>query len=224
MKTKQFVVLFFSIVSIHLSHSQSVRTQDTCLAIYGTGTILVNPEVATINFSLVGLRANVVGGWTYEWEGKEYYFNPLRGAIRQLGNMDTSSHESYGVWPNAVKYINKKDSICIDFVVMLDDPESVGEAVRVLSEAVDAGPPDGRLRISKVSYSVLDESNWRAEAYKKAIDNAREKAESSANTFNFVLGKILFIEEVPSSSLEQFEPSVWLKVTSNVKVVYSIWQ
>jgi hypothetical protein len=212
MKVKTLIVLVSVLLCTHFGHAQDVSIQDTCMIVYGTGTIDADPENVTLNFTFISEVETdpppVPGG----------ILDLFEGLWLDLDMMDTLTFRNYWLWPYTVRHTkkvkHKEDSIKVDFALKLNDLTALTNAISLLSISP--------YWINKISYSC-DETKTRLEAYKMAVDNAIEKADYAASQFNFVKGPIFLIEEIAPSSVEQVEPGVCLRVTSTVKVVFRIW-
>ncbi len=162
--------------------------------VVGTGTVTMSPDIATAQIGVQTFSSEVEPAINENNRKSD----AIQAALRKQGieekDMRTSS---FSIYPQRDYQHNKPDEIIGYQVnntisVIIRDIDSVG---KILQVAIDAGSNN----IYGINFTLDDQEPFENEARVKAIENAREKAESMAEAAGINLGKVLSISESSGS-------------------------
>ncbi len=160
------------------------------LSVVGEGKVEATPDVAFINTGISVSSANTA-------QDAQNQMNKVNNAIidslKRLGiekeHIQTSDYSVYPIYDyesggNEITGYTGNATVRIK----TNDIEQVSDIIQAATEA-------GANQINGTSFSVEDPAKYREEARQKAIDNAKEQAQSLANELGIKLGKVTNIVE-----------------------------
>ena len=162
--------------------------------VVGTGTVTASPDIATAQIGVQTFSSEVEPAINENNRKSD----AIQAALRKQGieekDMRTSS---FSIYPQRDYQHDKPDEIIGYQVnntisVIIRDIDSVG---KILQVAIDAGSNN----IYGINFTLDDQEPFEDEARVKAIEDAREKAESMAEAAGINLGKVLSITESSGS-------------------------
>ena len=186
-----FLMSFFRI-GIPVQVTQNMTTTE--LSVTGEGKVDIVPNTATVD---VGVRVNKAATVDAAQSQINETNNAIIAAMQKLGiekqNIKTSN---YSVYPS-YDYSSGSDEIRgYDGNVTLSiKTKNVDQISQVIAAATESGANE----IQNTRFEVEDPATYRAEARKKAIDNAKEEAQKLAQELGIKLGKVVNIVEHTSS-------------------------
>lgn len=186
-----FIMSYFHI-GVPIQVTQTMTTTE--LSVTGEGKVDIVPNTATVD---VGVRVNKAATVDAAQSQINETNNAIIAAMQKLGiekqNIKTSN---YSIYPS-YDYSNGRDEITgYDGNVTLSiKTTNVDQVSQVIASATEAGANE----IQNTRFEVEDPASYRAEARKKAIDNAKEEAKKLAGDLGIKLGKVVNIVEHNSS-------------------------
>ena len=162
--------------------------------VVGTGTVTASPDIATAQIGVQTFSSEVEPAINENNRKSDAIQATLRKQGIEEKDMRTSS---FSIYPQRDYHHDKPDEIIGYQVnntisVIIRDLDSVGE---ILQAAIDAGSNN----IYGINFTLDDQEPFEDEARVKAIEDAREKAESMAEAAGINLGKVLSISESSGS-------------------------
>ncbi|QQS43529.1 SIMPL domain-containing protein [Candidatus Roizmanbacteria bacterium] len=195
-----FVFVFLmSLLRIGIPVQVTQNMTTTELSVTGEGKVDIVPNTATVD---VGVRVNRAATVDAAQSQINETNNAIIAAMQKLGiekqNIKTSN---YSVYPS-YDYSSGRDVLTgYDGNVTLSiKTKNVDQISQVISAATEAGANE----IQNTRFEVEDPAAYRAEARKKAIDNAKEEAKKLADELGIKLGKVVNVVEHTSSGTDVY--------------------
>lgn len=159
------------------------------LAVSGEGKVDVVPDSANVDVGISVSNAKTV-------EDAQNQINTVNNAIvasmQKLGidkkNIKTSN---YSIYPNYDYETGRTITGYGADVYVTITTKNTQQVAQIVSEATKAGANT----VSGTSFTVSDPGKYRADARKKAIENAKQQAEEIAKSLGITLGKVVNIVE-----------------------------
>lgn len=173
------------------------------ITVVGEGKVTIKPDMAQATIGVEVLRPTVKEASA---EASQVMNNVL-GALRQLGVADRDIQTSgFSVWQERPYNPDGTQGAPVYHVtnqlnVTIRNLENLGS---VLDAAMNAGANN----IYGVTFSLSDTTQAEAEARRKAVENARAKAEDLARLTNLQLGEVLSVSEVIGGVSGGYYPAV----------------
>jgi len=204
------------------------------ITVVGEGRVSIRPDMARATIGVEVIRPTVKEASA---EASQVMNNVL-GALRQLGVEDRDIQTSgFSVWQERPYTPEGAQGEPVYHVtnqlnVAIRNLENLGA---VLDAAMNAGANN----IYGVTFSLSDTAQAEAEARRKAVENARAKAEDLARLTNLQLGEVLSVSEVIGGVGGAYYPAVQraegmggggpilpgeLEITMQLQVTYSTVQ
>lgn len=186
-----FVMSYFR-VGFPIQVTQTMTTTE--LSVTGEGKVDIVPNTATVD---VGVRVNKAATVDAAQSQINETNNAIIAAMQTLGiekqNIKTSN---YSIYPSYDYSSGQDQLVGYDGNVTLSIKSKNADLVsQVIAAATEAGANE----IQNTRFEVEDPASYRAEARKKAIENAREEAQKLADDLGIKLGKVVNIVEHTSS-------------------------
>ncbi len=169
----------------------------------GVGTKDVDADVVIISVAVESREATVAAARA----AAATSMNNVLDALRALGvGEDDIVTSSLNIYPNQV-WIEVKDDVGthseprITGYVVNNRVRVTVRDIELADEAVDAAAEIGGdlIRINDVSFTVGDPAAHSAEIRRRAVDDARTKAQIYAEAFGVKLGPLVFLQELSGS-------------------------
>jgi uncharacterized protein YggE len=228
------MLLILGLVSLYACERETIVMSDENLnqiRVVGSASITTSPDIATVQIGVQTFNSELEAAIDENNRKSE----AIQTALRQQGVEEKDiKTSSFNVYPQR-DYQNNKPDVIVGYQVdntvsaVIRDLDSVG---KTLQAAIDAGANN----IYGISFSLDDPRPFEDEARVKAIEDAREKAESMAEAAGIKLGKVLSINEISGSSpavaRAEYDEAVYkaevpiqpgeLELTMSVEVVFEI--
>lgn len=181
------------------NHSQLVRTPFG-ISVFGSSIIRVEPDIVSLNFAVSRLQQKPKDAFSDVKKAVQKVRKYLDQAeVDEVGSSRVTIEQSYRYSANENKFIGYTATIA--FHVLLRNLDKIED---ILSGIVDAGVN----HIYSVNYQTTRLKELRADARRRAVEAAREKAENYCSAAGISLGKIIHIDHVNPDTLYSREGHV----------------
>ena len=168
--------------------------------VFGSALIRVDPDIVSLNFSVSRLHQHPKEAFQdvrKVSQGVRKYFEQAK--VGEVGTSRVNISQTFRYISNENKFVGY--TARVSFHVLLRQLDSMED---VLSGIVDAGVNE----ITSVDFQTTRLKEIRAEARRRAINAAREKAENYCTAAQVSLGKVIHIEDVNPDTLRGREGHV----------------
>ena len=168
--------------------------------VFGSALIRVDPDIVSLNFSVSRLHQHPKEAFQdvrKTLQGVRKYLE--QGKVGEVGTSRVNISQTFRYISNENKFVGY--TARVSFHVLLRQLDSIED---VLSGIVDAGVNE----ITSVDFQTTRLKEIRAEARRRAINAAREKAENYCTAAQVSLGKVIHIEDVNPDTLRGREGHV----------------
>ncbi len=222
-----------------------LNSQQEGIWVSGTGEVMVTPDIVTLSLGISAQAATVADAQSQAAKAMDAVMKALTG--NGVANKDIQTQQF------SIQQLTRYDEKTGTYIVIGYQVNNMVVA-KIRTLAVESFPLDykvGRVidavaaaggdltRISGISFSVDDPTNYQKTAREKAMADAKAKAEQMAGLGGVKLGKPTYITEstyypyptpIPYPGLKEGDAQIpttpispgELKVTVNVQVVYTI--
>ena len=168
--------------------------------VFGSAIVRVEPDIVSMNFAVSRIQQHPKEAFldvrTVVQQVRKYL---EKANVGEVGTSRVSIAQSFRFIANEQKFVGY--TARVGFHVLLHQLDRMEE---ILSGVVDAGVNE----ISSVDFQTTRLKDVRANARRRAIDAAREKAENYCAAAGVALGKIIHIEDVNPDTLHNREGHV----------------
>ena len=175
-----------------------ISQQPQGIWVSGTGEVTVTPDIATLMLGIVAQEATVAESQAKASEAMTKVMQALTNSGIAQKDIQTGSF-------NINQRTRWDDQKQIDTVIGYQVTNMVtikirdtGKAGNIIDSVVQAG--GDLIRISGISFSVEDPTNYYQQARQKAMTDAKNKAEQLATLAGVTLGKPTYVAEGAQSS------------------------
>lgn len=193
-RTALTFILFFLILFIYtkiagplpFSVTSVTTNKTTTFDVVGEGKVTVKPDTATIQAGV-----SVTGGTAEDAQNKmNSVINNVSSAIKELG-IDSKDIQTTNYNVNPIYDLNQKItgySANTTLTIKVRDIEKV-------NGVIDAATKAGANNVASLGFTTSERSTFENEARKKAVEDAKKKAENAAKIAGFRLGKLVNYSE-----------------------------
>jgi hypothetical protein len=182
-----------------MNHEQLIQTPFG-INVFGSALIRVDPDIVSLNFAVSRLQQHPKDAFQEVRKASQGVRKYLEQAkVGEVGASRVSIEQSFRYTNGEQKFIGYTASIA--FHVLLRQLDRMEE---VLTGIVDAGVNE----ITSVDFQTTQLKEVRAEARRRAVAAAQEKAENYCNAAQVKLGKVIHIEDVNPDTLHGREGHV----------------
>jgi len=236
--TKNFSLilsLFFVLSPFNPAFSQSNSVEKNTLQVNGKGQIVVEPDLANLTMSVETTNPNASDAVRENADKINKVLEALKSQVGKEGKISTSS---YRLVPVYTYDENTKKSVLTGYRVS-NSIDIETKNLREIGTLIDTASQAGANRIESLSFDTDKRDEYRRQALVKAVQDAKETAETVANAAGVSILKIIQIK--PSSDIPvpiykefatsarvsaappptQIEPGE-LTVKASVNIVYEI--
>ncbi len=168
--------------------------------VFGSALIRVDPDIVSLNFSVSRLHQHPKEAFQDVRKASQGVRKYLEQAkVGEVGTSRVNISQTFRYISNENKFVGY--TARVSFHVLLRQLDSMED---VLSGIVDAGVNE----ITSVDFQTTRLKEIRAEARRRAINAAREKAENYCTAAQVSLGKVIHIEDVNPDTLRGREGHV----------------
>jgi len=168
--------------------------------VFGSALIRVDPDIVSLNFAVSRLHQHPKEAFQDVRKSSQSVRKYLEQAkVGEVGTSRVNISQTFRYISNENKFVGYTAKIA--FHVLLRQLDKMED---VLTGIVDSGVNE----IANVDFQTTRLKEVRAEARRRAIDAAREKAENYCNAAKVNLGKVIHIEDVNPDSLRGREGHV----------------
>jgi uncharacterized protein len=172
--------------------------------VFGSALIRVDPDVVSLNFAVSRLHQHPKEAFQDVKKASQNVRKYLEQAkVGEIGISRVSISQTFRYISNDNKFVGYTAKM--GFHVLLRQLDTLED---VVSGIVDAGTNE----IANVDFQTTRLKEVRADARRRAIDAAREKAENYCNAAKVNLGKVIHIEDVNPDSLRGREGHVTYEI------------
>ncbi len=184
-----FLIAVMLFISPAMSNAQDALRRMT---LTGTGEVFVAPDMATVNLGVSSFHKQASQAMTMNSKSMAKIFNALKGAEIEPRDIQTSSLSLNPQWdrrsnsnnePRIIGY-NAQNTV----TVRVRDLGKVGPVLDLLTKL-------GANRINSISFGIQKPRPHQDEARKRAVKDARIKAELYVEAAGVKLGQIISINE-----------------------------
>lgn len=192
------LVISYSTISLlvcsNLSLSQESAVVNNQIVVYGTASLEKPADRAQISFSVKGFGKTLQAAV----DAARTKIREISGKLFSIGlkesNLYTSSFNSGDNFEGKAFLSSSRDyRTQIDVMVTVDTLDLVEPVVSILANSL----PD---RLSNISFALRSDSLLKLQVRQLAVANAQQKAKLMTGQLGIDLGKVLFVEELLSSS------------------------
>jgi len=184
---------------IMMNQEQLIKTPFG-INVFGSALIRVDPDVVSLNFSVSRLHQHPKEAFQDVRKASQGVRKYLEQAkVGEVGTSRVNISQTFRYISNENKFVGYTARVA--FHVLLRQLDSMED---VLSGIVDAGVNE----ITSVDFQTTRLKEIRAEARRRAINAAREKAENYCTAAQVSLGKVIHIEDVNPDTLRGREGHV----------------
>jgi len=184
-----FICLFTILALVSPSHAALLKDDETRITISGKGMVKAEPDVAyvTIGVERTEKTATEAQGIAAE------KMNNIQASLKKMGIKDDKIETARVTLQPSYQY-DKGKRILIGYTahnqikVTIDKLDNVG---KIIDGSISAGATN----VYNISFSIKDEDLPKQAALKKAVENARDKAEVIAAAAGLVIKRIKSIQE-----------------------------
>jgi uncharacterized protein len=164
--------------------------------VFGSATMRISPNVASLTFSVENVADHPRDAFRITREGAQRVRAYLSEAdIAEFGTSHIQLNEAIAFVDGHNKFLGYRATLGFNVLIT-----ALNRLEEILSGLVDAGAN----RISGVSYQTTELKDIRAEARRRAVKAAREKAELYCDEAGVTLGKVIHLEDINPDVLRQF--------------------
>lgn len=165
--------------------------------VFGSAIIRVSPNIATLNFSVGHVADHPRESFRVTRENAQRVREFLSNArVDEVSASRISLEAAYQYTGGENRFLGYRATVQFNVLLKrLDDIEAI------ITGLVDAGTN----RISGISYETTELKSLRAEARRRAVRAAREKAQLYCDEANVILGPIVHLEDVNPDQLRGHE-------------------
>jgi uncharacterized protein YggE len=184
---------------IMMNQEQLIKTPFG-INVFGSALIRVDPDIVSLNFSVSRLHQHPKEAFQDVRKASQGVRKYLEQAkVGEVGTSRVNISQTFRYISNENKFVGY--TARVSFHVLLRQLDSMED---VLSGIVDAGVNE----ITSVDFQTTRLKEIRAEARRRAINAAREKAENYCTAAQVSLGKVIHIEDVNPDTLRGREGHV----------------
>ncbi len=195
MKTLSAIAFWLCAVGIAAADEKGIFDQPH-ITVVGTGEVDARPDMATITVGVVTEGETASAALEENTERMKKLFEQLQNSGIAEKDMQTAN---FNVSPKYQHHPQGRESPKIVGYTVTNEVRLKVRRLSSLGRVLDELVQDGANRIHGISFSIDDDSNLLDEARKKAIADARHKAELLAGAANMRLGRPLQISDQPPS-------------------------
>lgn len=174
------------------------------ISVFGSALIRVDPDIVSLNFAVSRLQQHPKNAFQEVREASQAVRKYLeQAAVGEVGTSRVTISRSFRYTAGEQKFIGYTAKVA--FHVLLRQLDRMED---VLSGIVDAGVNE----ITSVDFQTTHLKEVRAEARRRAVDAAREKAENYCQAARVKLGKVIHIEDVNPDTLRGREGHVTYEI------------
>ena len=202
-----YLVVFFIVLTLYtktvgplpFSVNSVTTTKTTTFDVTGEGRVTVAPDTANVS---AGVSAT--GSTVKEVQDKmNAAINKVSASIKNLGieskDIKTSNYNVNPIYGESQRITGYSANTNLSIKV-----RDIKKVNAVIDSAIEAGATN----VSNLGLTVSERSVFENEARKKAVEEAKKKAENAAKTAGFMLGKIVNYSE----SFADFPPPLALSL------------
>jgi uncharacterized protein YggE len=200
-----FTVILFMLVNYFFSHDWNpfVKSQSNNppITVQGTGTISAQPDQSSVSFT-VTKTANTLKDTQNQ---ANTFTNKITGDLLKIGvakqDIQTSNYNSYPNYADQssgpVLYMRQPQSQTIQDYTVTEDVTITLHNTDTANKVIDTVTNDGAENVSgpDLTFSDARQQDLENQARTKAIENAKQKAQSMADAAGIHLGKLTKIED-----------------------------
>lgn len=218
--------IFFKILGpLPLTISQTTTQKSSTFDVSGEGSVSVIPDEARANFGITTSAATIAQAQNKAND----VTNKLKVSLQALGIKDADIRTTnYSINPDYTFDSTRK----INGYTVSSNVQVAFKDFSKLNSALDAATNAGANQVGQLSFELSDEKKQQAEndVRKKAIDQAKAKAQRIASVAGISLGKVINVIETPgyyppiyaqdlrTNALSEKAPTQVSPGTSEVKV------
>jgi uncharacterized protein len=177
------------ISEIGLPQNAAAETKQQTIQVTGVGTVPVKPDIAIVNLGVTNEDKDVQSAFAANNAATKKILTELEAAAVASNDVQTSN---FSIYPQPRIDENKQTRtfyrVSNNVRVKIRNLEKLPA---ILGKVVAAGSNS----VTGLTFSVSNPDTYLAEARKKAIANARERAETLANAAGVALGPVVSIVE-----------------------------
>jgi uncharacterized protein YggE len=175
--------------------TQSIQTP-LGINVFGSATMRISPNVVSLSFSVENVADHPRDAFRITHESAQQVRAYLSEAnIAELGVSHIQLNEAIDYVNGQTKFLGYRATLDFNVLIM-----ALNQLEEILSGLVDAGIN----RISGVSYQTTELKEIRAEARRRAVKAAHDKAQLYCNEAGVALGKVIHLEDINPDVLSQF--------------------
>lgn len=205
---KKGIKLVFSILALSVVLSSCYINKESeqakTITVNGTGTILSNPDTATLDFTVV------TAGWSAKQivTDNDTLSNRLAEAVKNVGVSSNDVFISDCIVSNPASQYEARRNVRV-----------IVRNISLVSAVVDCKSGAG-VRLTKVEFSVNDTASVMRRVRSAAVQNAQDAASLLAGASGSKIGEVVSISEEKNET--KYTSDGKINITSEVKVTYSI--
>jgi uncharacterized protein len=157
------------------------------ITVSGTGSVSAQPDITYVRLGVEVVRKSAQRAQSVNASIMRDVISSIEDLGIKRANIETSN---FTIWPE-VKYDNSK-AVYSGYRSSNQLTISVTD-MRKVSKVIDAGINAGATNVSGITFDIKDDASYKAEAYKKAVEDANAKADSIAKSAGM---KILGIKSI----------------------------
>ncbi len=186
MKKRLFVLL--SVLAMCLAmNAVALAAEPAVIAVEGTGAYTVAPDQASVEFTVENTAKTVQLAQTENAQKA----SQLSAALSRQGIYSKDIQSSYSLRP----VYDRKDYSKITGYTAENNFRVVVNDINKLGEVLDAAMANGANQVSDVSYGLKDEKAARNEALRRAVQDARSKADVIASALGVKIIGVRLVNE-----------------------------
>lgn len=175
--------------------TQSIQTP-LGMNVFGSAMMRISPSVASLTFSVENVADHPRDAFRLTRESAQKVRAYLSEAdIAEFGVSHIRLDEAIDFVDRKSKFLGYRATLTFNVLIT-----ALSRVEEIMSGLVDAGVN----LISSVSYQTTELKEIRAEARRRAVKAAREKAELYCSEAGVTLGKVIHLEDINPDVLRQF--------------------
>lgn len=188
-----FTVVLFMLVNFFFTHSWSPvwssTSKNPTLNVQGTGTLTETPDQSQVSFTVTKTASTVQAAQTQANTSMDKILTDLQNGGVAKNNIQTSNYNSSPNYDDSGNTIQSY-TVSEDVDVTMHDNTLVNKVIDIATKdgAEDISGPD-------LSFSDGKQQELQNEARVKAIQDAKQKAQSMADAAGIHLGRLVNIQE-----------------------------
>jgi len=163
----------------------------------GDGVVYANPDEAKIDIGVVTQAATAQAAGAQNAAQTQAVLNKLRAVMGSKADIRTIS---YSLNPN-YQYPRDGGKPSINGYNASNTVEITSDDLPGLGKLIDAATEGGANQVQRLQFGLKDEKPARAEALRKAAQEARSNAEAMAGALGLKLGRVLQLEQMTAAPI-----------------------